>query len=78
MSRLNGRRHVAESIFKLLFLTKILPSLIKTSPKFVPDGPYENKPSLFLAMVLRWRQAITWTQDDIFNWRINASPDSMS
>ena len=41
----NGR-HFADDIFRYIFVNEKFCSLIKTSPKFVPQGPFENNPAL--------------------------------
>ena len=49
-----NRRHVADDIFKWIFLNKNAWILIKVSLKFVPKGPIDNIPAL--VQIMAWRR----------------------
>ena len=51
--RQNGR-HFADTIFKCIFLNENIWIPIKTSLKFVPQGPINNIPALF--QIMAWRR----------------------
>ena len=59
--RQNGR-HLADNIFKCIFLNENAGMPIKISLKFVPKGPIHN--ITVLVQIMAWCQAIIWTNDD--------------
>ena len=67
--------YLADDIFKYIFNENVWIS-IKISLKFVPNEPVDNKSALVQGNGLapNRRQAITRTNDDPVQWRINASP----
>ena len=55
-------RHFADDIFKWIFLDENRRILIRISLKLVPNGPIDDKPTLFQIMV--WHR--TGTNDGLF------------
>ena len=47
-------RHFADDIFKRIFLNENVWILIEFSPKFVPEGPIDNIPSV--VQIMAWRR----------------------
>ena len=69
-----GRDKMA-TIFQTIFLNKNVWILIRISLKFVLQFPLNNKPAFVQIKAWhrnRW-QAIIWTNDGLFHWRIFAS-----
>ena len=60
-SRQNAQ-HLADVIFRRIFLNENCFILIRNSLKLVPTGPANNNPVLVQVMAWRW-QAIIWTND---------------
>ena len=64
--RANGHS-ITDGIFKCIFLCKRLYFDFNYT---VPNGPINDK----LVEIMTWRQAVTWTNDGLAHWHINASP----
>ena len=61
--------HIADYIFKCIFLTKNISKLIKISLKFAPDVSIDSG----IGWVPDRQQAITWTNNDPVHWQIYES-----
>ena len=59
--------HIADNIFKLIFVYKTYSILIQTSVKFVPKRSIDIYPWLV------WCQAIIWTNVGLVHWSINVT-----
>ena len=70
----NGR-HLADDIFRCIFMNEKFCTLIKLSLKFVPKGPIDNYPVFRLdnGLAPNMRQAIIWTNAGPVHWRICAA-----
>ena len=66
------------TIFKCIFLNENVWISIKISFKFVPGGPNNNFPALVQIMAPSRRQAIIWTNDDLFTGAYMRHSASMS
>ena len=63
---------ILQTMFKCIFFHKTYDISNKTSLKFVPMGPADNKSESIDAMTLR-RQVIAWNIDDQRQWLHMAS-----
>ena len=71
--RQNGP-HLADDIFKYIFLNKKVWIVNKIFLNFITKGPIDNESSLtFLCNGLVPQQAIIWTNDGLIFWRIHTS-----
>ena len=64
---MNWGQHIADNIFKLIFVYRTSSILIQTSAEFVPRGSINIYPWQV------WCQAIIWTNVGLVHWSIHVT-----